>query len=797
MSTKGKKQNMVDDFDQYDEAQCSGDDVMYDRDMYLYEADDGVNFNDSINEYEEEFKIPESKFNKSFASILGRKQVISVDEDEYEDNNDYKKALYAFCMKFRGSYVPSPTEEEIRLEYYRFLDNERIRERNQKYENALASIILKGWRTQREVRKRKDEAELIRQRQNRVSNWFLKARRDKRPIFRQGLPPLRDWIYDEQLMIIHQAVFDELKRFFSNKMDKENSKRRAEFVSMRMKEIRKEAESRRKSKSKDFCLSNTGVKKRYRKTGDFLTLREQEKHKAQIKWREDCIKAQEEKALEPDVRIIEHDIDIDSIPLIPEELEIYQQEIDKENEQMEILTKKTLEIIEAREKLEEEEKVLKKEQDKLDADENHFIQTLAKTVLTRTRLSKNYLQKTDKNPSKVISSKKTPARINLGFKGLIQQRKERSNEKPDIQKAVFADLISKEKTEIVLTKTSICRSILTNKRCYHSNCRYAHSVNELKVVECRFGEQCMLVKKLPNEQYINFKTNKAGKYCHAVHPCETSLGYSNRMGYPYTEQKASIKPVQIQNFEPPLSIDTSISSITHNIHSSEMFQLETKCELSPMSTKMSWADLVSKATKPYEKQERKYFPVVEVPKHIFVQVGDIFKAQIAVNSPDNKYYKTSVTLSRIDEIESLIKPPPYSEVEKNENVIEQINVSVSIPLTEKTEETKSRHIELFTEIDSKQLENIKEIDSKQLENIKEIDQKINKKIEAEKITDKNTDVEKIEKVNDTPKLGKTFSPLPVDKSKKTIIRCTKKNFEKAFACALNNGFEDFEIEFID
>ncbi len=75
-----------------------------------------------------------------------------------------------------------------------------------------------------------------------------------------------------------------------------------------------------------------------------------------------------------------------------------------------------------------------------------------------------------------------------------------------------------------LQYTNMCKNIIEGKKCYN-NCKYAHTLKELVINDCKFKESCNSVSK-KNNVYINFK----GKKCSYKHPGEKLNDYYRRVG---------------------------------------------------------------------------------------------------------------------------------------------------------------------------------------------------------------------------------------------------------------------------
>lgn len=80
--------------------------------------------------------------------------------------------------------------------------------------------------------------------------------------------------------------------------------------------------------------------------------------------------------------------------------------------------------------------------------------------------------------------------------------------------------------EVKNNKTKMCDSVSSGNPCRHGeNCRYAHSVNELNILECQHGENCLFVCNKKGTFY-----NSQGKFCKFIHPCESRENYFARNG---------------------------------------------------------------------------------------------------------------------------------------------------------------------------------------------------------------------------------------------------------------------------
>jgi len=94
----------------------------------------------------------------------------------------------------------------------------------------------------------------------------------------------------------------------------------------------------------------------------------------------------------------------------------------------------------------------------------------------------------------------------------------------------------KETKEPSLDKpTRFCLSVIKKVKCFHTNCRFAHSYNDLK--ECNFGERCnkiSMVKTNPDGT-LEF-INKNNGICNFKHSKESKNSYLKRVPQQYTKK---------------------------------------------------------------------------------------------------------------------------------------------------------------------------------------------------------------------------------------------------------------------
>ena len=198
-------------------------------------------------------------------------------------------------------------------------------------------------------------------------------------------------------------------------------------------------------------------------------------------------------------------------------------------------------------KKENESKKMKKEDEK---DEDYFVKTISSNMGIEIK----------DEPMKIKKKKiKKKVVLKTGFKGLIDVAVDKRKAVDETYAARcngFDDATDTEKMKETLKYTSLCRSVKEKKKCYHTDCRFAHSIDQLQRGYCRFGKGCKFVKTLLNGQYANCKFGRSGKSCSFFHPDEHDRGFCNRMGLKYipkkTEEKTE-KTVIKSRWEPPVS----------------------------------------------------------------------------------------------------------------------------------------------------------------------------------------------------------------------------------------------------
>lgn len=160
----------------------------------------------------------------------------------------------------------------------------------------------------------------------------------------------------------------------------------------------------------------------------------------------------------------------------------------------------------------------------------------------------------EKNISRA-SAKKTPTKIILGHRSYEDEiRKQNCDQRTE----AYEILADKEKLASSLTKSKMCSSVDKNEECQHGeNCRFAHSLDELKISNCLFEQRCRFVR-MSNGKLVN----NGEKVCSHKHPHETKETFMSRTGLDRfkcppqsVEQKAQPQVVQsfCQQPHPPLT----------------------------------------------------------------------------------------------------------------------------------------------------------------------------------------------------------------------------------------------------
>ena len=115
----------------------------------------------------------------------------------------------------------------------------------------------------------------------------------------------------------------------------------------------------------------------------------------------------------------------------------------------------------------------------------------------------------------------------------------------DARSKAFEKLEDRKKSAPSLLKTRMCRSTETGEKCPHGDrCRFAHTVEELRISECFFGDRCRFVRRHRTQEGVYF--NNSGKFCNHLHPGESRECYYKRTG---KEMPVVVPPKEVEKEE--------------------------------------------------------------------------------------------------------------------------------------------------------------------------------------------------------------------------------------------------------
>ena len=144
------------------------------------------------------------------------------------------------------------------------------------------------------------------------------------------------------------------------------------------------------------------------------------------------------------------------------------------------------------------------------------------------------------------SKKNTQTKIILGHRSY----EEEVSKIPQKRVEAYELLADKQKLETALVKTRICNSVDKKEACKHGeNCRFAHDLDELKISNCLFEDNCRFVKMCDGKLQ-----NDGTKICNHKHPQESRENFMSRVGLDRYNKKSkeSLPPTQPRSqFVPP------------------------------------------------------------------------------------------------------------------------------------------------------------------------------------------------------------------------------------------------------
>ena len=129
------------------------------------------------------------------------------------------------------------------------------------------------------------------------------------------------------------------------------------------------------------------------------------------------------------------------------------------------------------------------------------------------------------SPELKTQNKKMQTKIILGHRSYEEDLRE---QKKSSRQSAYDILADKEKLTSSLVKSRMCKSVDTKEQCQHGdNCRFAHSLDELNISDCLFGQRCHFVK-MSNGELID--VDKTKKVCTHKHPHENRESFMRRTG---------------------------------------------------------------------------------------------------------------------------------------------------------------------------------------------------------------------------------------------------------------------------
>ena len=555
------KVNYQDDPDQ--EYQSYSDDEHEDMNAYMYYSEDEL--------YSTE--------NDDDLSVYK-----SIEVSDEEDNVNLLKdptSIFAFPARVL------PSVEEMNAEY-----EEHIKTTQSKNIHVMSAIIKAGWiiRHNKAVEDKR-RSDLMKWHQEQVTAWRRRVSGHINGVYNLQRS-YRSWDDDVKMMRIHTEMFVELHKEFRYRAEKIRglvaiAKTEANKIKADNLRRKKQLGMNKKSDAHKATATGSLVLKGMDSIKDKAVLiaanleKKKSKARALELWKEENKRSQAIAALNPKPKVIVIDYDIKN----DDEIEIeVDEDIDKIG--LDIQNEAWESIIKTREANAEKVKddTEKRENEE---DEKHFISTMTKCMGLKVY----------KKSIPVVENKVNNL-LELGFIGLIaQKQKQRGIDDIKYAKRIegFAVLADKTKLEQVLTCTTLCKSVTTKKKCYHKNCRFAHSIEDLKQRECVYGVGCGFVKKMENGQYENRKFGRTGKTCSAMHPGEHKHGFCNRIGLKYNDNKNSI----VQSPVYPVIVDEKyVPSLPSDFAVHMSFSDEEECN-TPNTP--SWSDVVFKSLTDDEK----------------------------------------------------------------------------------------------------------------------------------------------------------------------------------------------------
>jgi hypothetical protein len=440
------------------------------------------------------------------------------------------------------------------------------------------------------VLKTKHETEKRNERFIKLQKEELEAWEGKKIISRLGPIIQQKTLNDRYIEMIEKK-----KEIESNRLEKESTQRRKKNLELQNIKFRTEGKARavkkqgmnknttahkakanfsldfkeRKTVAESFINKTANIKEAG--TGKRATrkIRQQKEQEEQKKIDErfaknlvEIAKAKEEKVEVEKVEKVE-------VEKTEEELE---KELEKELEEKELvdIINHHKDIIQKHEHIQQVRKEKKQEKKEQKEEDDDFVTQMLK--------NRKQLLITSSKP-KVVVNKSTPkptkVTIQVGV-GIISQARQRRciNDVVYAERTDGFNIISDpEKQKDELKFTSLCRSVLTGKKCYHTSCRFAHTIEQLQTRPCKFGQGCRFVRCVNDGLYTNINPKNP---CSFFHPNETTEQMHARLGVPKKTTPVISKTVIVTPTIIPISSKKTWASLSSSkaIHIMKNFGAE-------------------------------------------------------------------------------------------------------------------------------------------------------------------------------------------------------------------------------
>jgi len=170
------------------------------------------------------------------------------------------------------------------------------------------------------------------------------------------------------------------------------------------------------------------------------------------------------------------------------------------------------------------------------------------------------------------SGKKTQTKIILGHRSYEDELRQKYPYYK--QKDMSSNSANAEKLAESLIKSRMCISVDKNEKCQNGdNCRFAHSLDDLRISDCLFEQRCRFVR-MSNGELIN----NGEKVCLHKHPHENTNTFMRRTG---------LDRYKCTNQVSPSNMDSSKQLVTHcsNTVSSKELVTHISNKIEPPSSK--------------------------------------------------------------------------------------------------------------------------------------------------------------------------------------------------------------------